>query len=113
MRFRATPESRGCLRTSPPAARTAETVHAFRLFSPETAASLVSEAKLAAGRIGYKDRGVRLPTDDIVIEGLSGHHRDLITSAITNKLVPFAVRSRPDRPSAPGASAARARASSA
>lgn len=77
VRFRATPESRGCLRTSPPAARTAETVHAFRLFSPETAASLVSEAKLAAGRVGYKDRGVRLPTDDIVIEGLSGHHRDL------------------------------------
>lgn len=70
-------------------------VASLPLFSPEASAALLADAKSIAKDQGVTDRGVRLPTDDVLVAKLPTASRLLVQQAIVETLVPFAKRHYP------------------
>lgn len=70
-------------------------VHVLQMFTPEETASILDDAKRIGGTIGWSDRGVSLPTQDVLVQNLGKESQDLIHKAIREQLLPFARRHYP------------------
>ena len=70
-------------------------VHALRLLTPKQTAAVLDDVKHIGESIGWSDRGVSLPTQDVLVQNLSKESRDLVHRAIRKKILPFARRHYP------------------
>ena len=67
-------------------------IHSFQLLSPEECIRLRADAVRVAKKSGYEDRGVGLPTNDVLINNLSQRSIKLIHTAVKERLLPIALR---------------------
>jgi len=65
------------------------------MFSPEDTKFILDDAKQIGTSIGWSDRGVSLPTQDVLVQNLSQESQDLVHRAIREQLLPFARRQYP------------------
>jgi len=70
----------------------ASCVHALQMFTPEETARILDDAKRIGSSIGWSDRGVSLPTQDVLVQNLSKESQECVHRAIREKLLPFARR---------------------
>jgi len=70
-------------------------VHALQMFTPAETASILEDAIRIGASIGWSDRGVSLPTQDVLVQNLSKESQDLVHKAIREQLLPFARRQYP------------------
>eukprot|EP00322_Chrysochromulina_rotalis_P023036 CAMPEP_0115852198 /NCGR_PEP_ID=MMETSP0287-20121206/12872_1 /TAXON_ID=412157 /ORGANISM="Chrysochromulina rotalis, Strain UIO044" /LENGTH=619 /DNA_ID=CAMNT_0003306251 /DNA_START=123 /DNA_END=1982 /DNA_ORIENTATION=- len=70
-------------------------LHVLRMLTEEQTASVLTDAKRIGDAIGWSDRGVSLPTQDILVQNLSKESQDLVHTAIRETLLPFARRQYP------------------
>jgi hypothetical protein len=70
-------------------------VHVLQMFTPAETASILDDARRIGGSIGWSDRGVSLPTQDVLVQNLSKESQDLIHKAVRENLLPFARRHYP------------------
>ena len=70
-------------------------VHALRLLTPEQTTAVLDDAKRIGESIGWSDRGVALPTQDLLVHKLSKESQDLVHRAIREQILPFARRHYP------------------
>jgi len=80
---------------SAPCSGRASSVHALQMFSPEDTKTLLDDAKRIGSSIGWVDRGVSLPTQDVLVQNLTKESQDLVHRAIRERLLPFARRQYP------------------
>jgi len=73
----------------------ASCVHALQMFTPEETNVILDDAKRIGGSIGWSDRGVSLPTQDVLVQNLSKESQESVHKAIREKLLPFARRHFP------------------
>jgi len=73
----------------------ASCVHALQMFTPEETAVILDDAKRIGTSIGWSDRGVSLPTQDVLVQNLSRESQDSVHKAIREQLLPFARRHYP------------------
>lgn len=73
----------------------ASCVHALQLFTREESATLLQDVKRVGCSIGWSDRGVSLPTQDVLVQNLSKESQELVHKAIRENLLPFARRHYP------------------
>ena len=71
-------------------ARGASCVHALRLLTPEQTTVVLDDVKRIGESIGWSDRGVSLPTQDVLVSKLSKESQDLVHRAIRETILPFA-----------------------
>ena len=71
-------------------ARGASCVHALRLLTPEQTTVILDDVKRIGESIGWSDRGVSLPTQDVLVSKLSKESQDLVHRAIRETILPFA-----------------------
>jgi len=74
----------------------ASCVHVVQLFTHSEAASILDDAKRIGAAIGWSDRGVSLPTQDVLVQNLSKESQDCVHRAIREHLLPFARRHYPE-----------------
>ena len=60
----------------------ASCVHALRLLTPEQTTAVLDDVKRIGESIGWSDRGVSLPTQDVLVQKLSKESQDLVHRAI-------------------------------
>lgn len=73
----------------------ASCVHALQMFSPQETSLILDDAKRIGSSIGWSDRGVSLPTQDVLVQNLSRESQDSVHKAIREHLLPFARRHYP------------------
>jgi len=73
----------------------ASCVHTLQMFSAEDTKFILDDAKQIGTSIGWSDRGVSLPTQDVLVQNLSQESQDMVHKAIREKLLPFARRQYP------------------
>ena len=64
-----------------PSAR-ASALHVLQMFTPAETASILDDAKRIGAAIGWSDRGVSLPTQDVLVQNLSKESQDAVHRAI-------------------------------
>jgi len=74
----------------------ASCVHVVQLFTAAETSTLLDDAKRIGGSIGWSDRGVSLPTQDVLVQNLSKESQDCVHRAIREHLLPFARRHYPE-----------------
>mmetsp|Transcript_52217 Transcript_52217/g.111676 ORF Transcript_52217/g.111676 Transcript_52217/m.111676 type:complete len:510 (-) Transcript_52217:32-1561(-) len=84
----------------PPQNGKASCVHALQMFTPLETAVILNDAKRIGSSIGWSDRGVSLPTQDVLVQNLSRESQDSVHRAIREHLLPFARRHYPNLNSA-------------
>jgi len=70
-------------------------VHVLQMFTPAETAQVLQDAQRIGTAIGWSDRGVSLPTQDVLVQNLSKESQDLVHRAIREQLLPFARRQYP------------------
>lgn len=70
--------------------RGASCVHALRLLTPEQTTAVLDDVKRIGESIGWSDRGVSLPTQDVLVSKLSKESQNLVFCAIRETILPFA-----------------------
>jgi len=70
----------------------ASCVHVLQMFDPVETALILQDAQRIGAAIGWSDRGVSLPTQDVLVQNLSKESQDLVHKAIREQLLPFARR---------------------
>jgi len=70
-------------------------VHVVQMFSQAETANILADAMRIGGSIGWSDRGVSLPTQDVLVQNLSKESQDMVHRAIREQLLPFARRAYP------------------
>ena len=70
-------------------------VHALQLFTESETASLLADAKAVGSSIGWSDRGVSLPTQNVLVSNLSRVSQDRTLATIREVLLPFAKEKYP------------------
>ena len=79
----------------PTAATRSNCVHVVQMFTPEETSSVLADAERIGTAIGWSDRGVSLPTQDVLVQNLTKDSQDLVHKAIRERLLPFARRQYP------------------
>ena len=74
----------------PGTAARASCVHVLQMFTPEETAALLEDAKRIGSAIGWSDRGVSLPTQDVLVQNLSKESQEAVHRAIREHLLPYA-----------------------
>jgi len=74
----------------------ASCVHVVQMFTPSEAGAILDDAKRIGAAIGWSDRGVSLPTQDVLVQNLSKESQDAVHRAIREQLLPFARRQYPE-----------------
>ena len=57
------------------------------MFSQAETASILDDAKRIGGAIGWSDRGVSLPTQDVLVQNLTKESQELVHKAIREHLL--------------------------
>ena len=70
-------------------------VHVLQMFTPAETHSILSDAMNIGTCMGWSDRGVSLPTQDVLVQNLSKESQELVHRAIRQQLLPFARRQYP------------------
>ena len=70
-------------------------VHSIEMFTRSETATILEDARRVGASIGWSDRGVSLPTQDVLVQHLSKESQDAVHRAIREKLLPFARRHYP------------------
>ena len=70
-------------------------VHSIEMFTRSETAAILEDARRVGASIGWSDRGVSLPTQDVLVQHLSKESQDAVHRAIREKLLPFARRHYP------------------
>jgi len=73
----------------------ASCIHSLQMFTPEDTKFILDDAKNIGTSIGWSDRGVSLPTQDVLVQNLSQQSQDMVHKAIREQLLPFARRQYP------------------
>eukprot|EP00908_Phaeocystis_cordata_P019132 Transcript_30634.p1 GENE.Transcript_30634~~Transcript_30634.p1 ORF type:complete len:469 (-),score=106.64 Transcript_30634:227-1633(-) len=73
----------------------ASCVHALQMLTPAETSDVLDDVKRIGASIGWSDRGVSLPTQDVLVQNLSKESQELVHRAIREQLLPFARRHYP------------------
>jgi len=65
------------------------------MFSAEETQNILDDAQRIGASIGWSDRGVSLPTQDVLVQNLSKESQECVHRAIREQLLPFARRHYP------------------
>jgi len=77
------------------AAARSSCVHVLQMFTPSEASQILDDTKRIGVAVGWSDRGVSLPTQDVLVQNLSRESQELVHKAIREQLLPFARRQYP------------------
>jgi len=83
----------GCKKPGPNARSSC--VHVLQMFTPGETSTILDDAKRIGTAIGWSDRGVSLPTQDVLVQNLSKESQEMVHRAIRDQLLPFARRQYP------------------
>jgi len=70
-------------------------VHVLQMFTAAETANILDDAKRIGTAIGWSDRGVSLPTQDVLVQNLPKESQEMVHKAIREQLLPFARRQYP------------------
>jgi len=79
----------------PSASARSSCVHVLQMLTPSETAQVLNDAMRIGTAIGWSDRGVSLPTQDVLVQSLSKESQEMVHKAIREQLLPFARRHYP------------------
>jgi hypothetical protein len=88
-------QSDGAARKKPSANTRTSCVHVVPMFTPVETANLLDDAIRIGTAIGWSDRGVSLPTMDVLVQNMSKESQEMVFRAIREQLLPFARKQYP------------------